>query len=373
MEKSVLKNISVLLAVLLFSTEVICAGPYTRPGISGYVGSDVQPADPCDSDATVNPIFSGWATGYMDYQPTSGVDTGWKTPGETLGPATGNIGDIATLGDLSQTQIDQGASPGRITLTFGLSGQPGDEPIRDVNGLDFAVFENGVPAADYEVQAGLVHGEVFAELAYVEVSSSDPNFFIRFSSVSLTPEPIWSYGTVDITNIYNLAGISPNGDGPFGEIICTGTPFDLSELSSHPFVLDGTIDLNNIRYVRIVDIPGTGEFFDEPNDLINPDTGSNYQSSHPVYDPHETFGSGGFDLEAIGVLNEQNKPADINLDGYVDENDLYIFFCSWQSRMGDQNWNQRCDLAEPKDNTINIIDLAVITSQWYQKEKWALH
>ncbi len=357
-----LKNIFVLCVVVLFPAGIVKAGPYTQPGINGYIGSDGCHAAPEDSDALINPIFKHWASGYENYQPTPGVDIGWQSPEETLGPVTGNIADVATLGELSQNQINQGQSSGEITLTFGIVA---DEPIRDVNGLDFVVFENGLFTA-YDVQVGLASGDIFAELGYVEVST-DPNHFIRFPSVSLTPELINAYGTIDMTDVYNLAGKHPNGYGT-----CTGTAFDLSQLSEHPMVLDGTVDLNDIKYVRIVDIPGSGDFFDDANDLTDPNTWLNYENAHRIYEPWETVGSGGFDLEAIGVLKEQNKPSDVNLDGLVDENDFYIFISAWLSQMGDENWNQRCNLAEPKDYIINNLDFAVVSSQWRQKEDWAL-
>ena len=359
-----LKNVLVLYAAVLFPAGVVKAGPYTQPGINGYIGQDRRHAAPGDSDAVLNPIFKHWASGYENYKPTPGVDVGWLTPEETLGPVTGDIADVATLGELSQSQIDQGVSPGEITLTFGISG---DEPIRDVNGLDFVVFENGLFTA-YDAHVGLASGDIFAELGYVEVSTDgDPNHFVRFPSASLTPEFFNAYGTIDMTDVYNLAGKHPNGYGT-----CTGTAFDLSQLSEHPKVLDGTVDLDDIKYVRIVDIPGSGDFFDDANDLTDPNTWLNYENTHRIFEPWQTFGSGGFDLEAIGVLREQNKPGDVNLDGLVDENDFLIFMSAWLSQMGDANWNRRCNLAEPKDFIINNLDFAVIVSQWRQREEWAL-
>jgi PKD repeat protein len=49
------------------------------------------------------------------------------------------------------------------------------------------------------------------------------------------------------------------------------------------------VDLNSINYVRIVDIPGSGDFKDS--------------QGNPIYDGWVTFGSGGLDLEAVGVIN----------------------------------------------------------------------
>ncbi len=257
------KQIIVLILFLcspIFASPAL-AGPYTGDGIDGFVGG------------TVNPIFQGWATGYLNYNPAPGVSASWQTPERTLGPVTGNNADIASLGDLSQAQIDawladpsNSPGPGEITLTF-------DAPITDGLGYDFAVFENGFGSG----------GGLFAELGYVDVSSDGLNF-ARFDSVSLTPGPVGGYGTIDPTDVHNLAGKHPNAYGT-----SIGTGFDLANLLTHDLVLAGLVDLNDINFVRIVDVPGSGDFLDA--------------QGNPIYDAWVTWGSGGVDLEAVGVIN----------------------------------------------------------------------
>jgi hypothetical protein len=51
----------------------------------------------------------------------------------------------------------------------------------------------------------------------------------------------------------------------------------------------GLLDLDNINYVRIVDIPGSGDYLDS--------------LGNPIYDAWVTWGSGGVDLDAVGVIN----------------------------------------------------------------------
>lgn len=355
-------QISFLLAYLCF-TSVANAGPYNEAGVNGYIGDDWQHADPCDSDANLNPIFRGWATSVVSYEPTSQyIQPWWKDPTMALGHATGDKYHIVSLGDLDQTMINNNEAPGQIILSF-------SEPIRDVNGYDFVVFENGlVSSADWP-DKGAVKGQVFVELGYVEVSSDGANF-VRFPSVSLTPQPSGPYGilTVEISDIHNLAGKHPNGYG-----ICMGTPFDLQELAENPDIISGIVDINNINYVRIVDIPGSGDFYDQAVEQIDPNTypdWSNYDANHPVYDAWVTTGSGGLDLEAIGVLEDQEYSADINLDGIVGADDLSVFTSAWLSHFGQDNWIARCDLAEPKDLVINFADFAVFAAQWYELEQW---
>jgi hypothetical protein len=328
--------------ILIFIAVAVYAGPYTEIGINGYIGDDHKHANPLrDSDAAVNPIFRGWAMSFINYVPSDDEWLGdgiWNNPNKAFGPAKGDNYDVVSLGDLDEDEISQGKKPGEITLVFGNPQNENDSNhIRNVKGYDFAVFENG--------------GEsVFSELGFVEVSS-DGIHFARFPSISLTDSLMGPYGPIDVTDVYNLAGKHTNSYG-----ICTGTPFDLSELANEPNVVNGLVDINNISYVRIVDIPGSGDFFDS--------------QGHPIYDAWITWGSGGFDLDAVGVLKEQQYSADINLDGIVDGEDFSLFMSAWMSSFGDVNWIGRCDLAEPKDNFINFRDYAVFASQWNRTESW---
>jgi hypothetical protein len=335
--------------------------PYTNAGINGYIdpGNDWRHADPQDPNAVINPIFRGWATEVVSYQPGPGLDPQWTDPTRALGPATGDKLDIVSLGDLDQEQIDQSLPPGQITLYF-------DEPIRQGNGYDFVVFENGF-ISSINSGNGSVSGQMFAEFGYVEVSSNGQDF-IRFPAVSLTTEAAGRYGTIEIGKIRNLAGKHPNAGG-----ICTGTPFDLKEILADPKVISGIVDVNDIRYVRIVDIPGSGDFSDEAMLSIDPGTWPEwnfYQNNHPIYDAWLTSGSSGLDLEAIGVLREQNFSADIDLNGVVDVLDLELLISAMYSHFGGPGWISRCDLAEPKDLVIDISDVVVFLDQRLKTEQW---
>ena len=356
------------LTVCLCLTAAASAGAYNEAGVNGYIGDDWRHADPYDSDANLNPIFRNWATGVESYNPTPEVGSDWDDPDKAVGPATGNHLDIVSLGDLDQDQIDQGVPPGRITLLFGDPCDSNDpNHIRDSEGYDFVIFENAFISEFTDPIYGFVTGEVFAELGYVEVSSNGSDF-VRFPPISLTNGPVGILGTINITDVFNLAGKHPNGYG-----ICTGTPFDLRRIADKQMVKDGTVDINNISYVRIVDIPGSGDFNDTAAEHIDPNSWPGwdyYMNNHPIYEAWETFDSGGVDLEAIGVLHKQEHPADINLDGIVDYYDLFVFTFAWPSRFGEDNWIARCDLAEPKDLSIDFSDFAVFAAHWLKTENW---
>jgi len=352
---------------LVYKSAFVYTQPYTEAGINGYINPDNhwRHASPQDPNAVINPIFRGWATKVVSYDQTPGVDPRWCEPNKALGPATGKGDeDIFSLGDLSREQISQGVLPGQMTLQF-------DEPIRNGGGYDFAVFENGL-LSEFTTPAGSAAGQMFAELAYVEVSSNGEDF-VRFTAVSLTGQQVGLFGTIEISNVYNLAGKHPNSGRR-----CTGTGFDLQEITDDAGVISGLVDINNIRYVRIVDIPGTGDFYDEAVRHIDPGTWpawNCYANNHPIYDAWDTslvplHPSGGFDLEAIGVLKEQKYSADIDLNGVIDMYDFALFASAWQSHFGQADWIARCDLTKPKDLVINTSDLAVFAGQWLEKEEW---
>lgn len=233
-------------------------------GVPGFVGPDGIGVS--GGDNYVNPVFAAWAVD-ADYKPVPNVvDASWTNYFNALGPVSADNTNVVSLGDLSQALIDQGVAPGSITLTF-------DIPVSDRAGPDFVVFENALGTAS----------SVFAELAYVEVSSDGLNF-ARFPSVSLTPAEVGLYGFIDPRAVYNLAGRHVNGNGK-----SWGTPFDLAGLACHPLVIDETVDLAAISHIRLVDIPGNGAFTD--------------CYGNPVYDAWYTWGSGGFDLDAVGIIN----------------------------------------------------------------------
>ena len=248
--------------------------------IPGFVGPDGL--GNITGNNQVNPLFVGWATDYQDYRPAPGVLEQWQTPEQALGEVTGAFDSIVSLGELTAEQIAAAVMPGQITLTF-------DRPIQNGEGADFAVFENGFGFADT--------GKLFAELAFVEVSTNGVDF-LRFPSLSLTPDPLEPFGQLDPTQVYNLAGKHVNNgiilpDNQFIQA-SWGTPFDLEVLTD--IAQPSLIDLNSINFVRIVDIPGNGAFVDS--------------EGRPIYDPWLTTipGSGGFDLEAVGVINAEAVP-----------------------------------------------------------------
>ena len=299
------------LFILLYSLVIFCgigpealAGPYSD-GISDESSGG-------DGIRYNDQRIVGWASGCSGERPAYASFGTWA---DAIGPAPALTNDVVSLGD-----------GGWALLTF-------DIVIADGPGPDLAVFENAI-------QMG---SNVFAELGFVEISSDGTNF-ARFPSYSLTgneePMPgdvdrdgyvgesdlntiisnwgktpaarqqgdlsedgtvegtdysevisywgtrlVGAFDTIDPTDIHNLAGKHVNNMGTW-----LGTPFDLADLHDHAGVLSGLVDLSDINYVRIIDAVGNGSTFDS--------------QGNPIYDPYPTnFAAGGFDLDAVAVLN----------------------------------------------------------------------
>ena len=225
-----------------------------QPGaFCGAVGTEGCNAIKADSSA-----FVAWATGVSVTRgprnianPSLGLaSTGSES--NAIGPATpNNVYSVVSLGD-----------GGSALATFA-------RPIRNGEGPDFAVFENGF-------------SDNSLELAFVEVST-DGQRFVRFPATCLTQNTtqLGNAGQTDPTNLNNLAGKFRIG---------YGTPFDLEELR------DSTgIDIDSIVYVRIVDVVG----------CIDPAYATRDQYGNIINDPWPTpFESSGFDLTGVGVIHE---------------------------------------------------------------------
>ncbi len=209
-------------------------------------------------------VFLSWATGCVitrGYQNIANTSSGNTNSGiDTNGTKKAGSNPVVSLGD-----------GGIAILTF-------QNPIVDGIGFDFAVFENSF-------------SDNFLELAFVEVSSDGINYF-RFQPTSNT-QTLIQIGpfdnTGDPTKINNLAGKYRN---------FFGTPFDLQELRDK-----AGLDLNNITHVKIIDVVG----------CVNPPYATYDQNNQPINDPYPTeFGGGGFDLDAIGVINQKTVGTEEN-------------------------------------------------------------
>jgi hypothetical protein len=241
---------------------------------AGNVGTPTSTAIHQDSS-----VFVAWATAcslQRGLQNIQEPQLGLATFGDStmaFGKAGSNA--VVSLGD-----------GGTAILTF-------KNPIRDGAGADFAVFENA-----------FLDG--FLELATVAVSSNGIDF-VQFPAVSNMPINT-QIGPFDYTNnaanLYNLAGKYRAK---------YGSPFDLAELANTP-----NLDINAITHVKIKDVIGS----------INPQFGTLDKNQNPINDPFPTpFPSGGFDLDAVGVIYEntaKNMTKAVFFYPNPIQNDLFI-------------------------------------------------
>ncbi|WP_347374665.1 T9SS type A sorting domain-containing protein [Aequorivita sp. Q41] len=242
-----MKNIALF---VFLATITIHAQDY--PPAAGQQGSTAIPA------ASVS--FRSWATnieitrGYVDISQPDFEANGsnfatYGEPENALGPANNTA---ISLGDA-----------GEVILTF-------ETPIANGPGYDFAVFENSF-------------SDTYLELAFVEVSSNGIDFF-RFPahSQTQTATQVGGFGELDPTYLNNFAG-------KYRALF--GTPFDISEVENDPF-----LNKNRITHVKIIDVVGSLDARFSRFDSFG----------NPINDPFTTpFNSSGFDLDAVGVINEQ--------------------------------------------------------------------
>ncbi|NSW46024.1 MAG: T9SS type A sorting domain-containing protein [Bacteroidales bacterium] len=240
----------VLILFILISLRGVCQ----FPPAAGMIGSTAIYAD--------SNIFVSWANncyiqrGYQNIaQPELGL-VSYGNDYDAIGKANNQV---VSLGDA-----------GIAILTFSPS-------ICDKEGFDFAVFENSF-------------NDTFLELAFVEISSDSLHWF-RFPAISLTPanNQIGTFGSVDATQIHNLAGKYR---------VLYGTPFDISDIEDNIY-----LNKQNIKYVKIIDVIGT----------IDSTYASFDSQGHIINDPYPTaFNTGGFDLDAVGVIHPNENAIDNN-------------------------------------------------------------
>lgn len=210
-------------------------------------------------------VFVNWAVSCQvkrGYQDVSNITLGFASAGDsTMATGKAQSNGAVSLGD-----------GGMATCMF-------QYPVKNGPGPDFAVFENGFD-------------DSFLELAFVEVSSDGINYS-RFKSHSLTDttQQTASFGLSNPVKLNNFAGKYRGG---------YGTPFDLEELAG----ITG-LNLNAITHIRVVDVVGS----------VNKLYATRDGFGNKVNDPWPTpFATGGFDLDAIGVMH-QNSLAAIHENG----------------------------------------------------------
>jgi hypothetical protein len=242
-----MQQINKTLFIILFIFNILICKSQFHPQV-GFLGTSAIHKD--------SSIIKSWATNCFvkrGFQDITNLSLGYASAGDSsmaIGIADGS--GIVSLGD-----------GGEAILTF-------NSPIKNGSGPDFCVFENAFDPG-------------FLELATVSVSSDGINFF-EFQSTSNT-QFTTQVGPFDAViqadKLNNLAG---------KYIANYGTPFDLQELASI-----STLNINSITHIKIKDVVGCVNCINKTLD----------KNLNPINDPFPTaFASSGFDLDAVGVINQ---------------------------------------------------------------------
>jgi hypothetical protein len=321
------RGVIAALVMAAFSPAVFAAGPF---------GGD-QSGIPMTSS-----VFRAWISGVVDVQHPVAGSGGFANDdnADPTDPTNAVVG--VPSDDLNNAHVFSLGDGGSIVVKF-------DEAVYDGPGADFAVFENGF--TDGTPRSGDTNKYTFAELAFVEVGTTS-NAWARFPSQYLGTNALYNFdrpasnfwASQDVTLIDGLAG---------KHAVQFGTPFDLASLRADANVLNGSVDLQCIRFVRLIDVVGDGTTFDSSN--------------RPIYDPCFNFLTGwpnpepvsavdGFDLRAIGLINSGelfSRPAASTSGGMV---------LSWFAATN-STWHLQCATtpAGPWSNVVSIagIDAAI--------------
>jgi hypothetical protein len=255
-------------------------------------------------DSSIIQTFSNYSPGSQG----KNLLRGWVNMSDTnLGKTTvGNIDSIFNTPEQFMISLGDG---GMVTLQLPI-------PIKNGQGADFVIFENGFAFSK---------DSFFLELAFVEVSK-DGHTFYRFPAYSETDttQQIGPFGSIQAHKVHNLAG---------KYVMPFGVPFDLEDLKNEL----GTEQ--SIQFIRLIDVIGS----------IHPMHANRDFKGRIINDPWPTpFPSGGFDLTGIGFIhgdftslseheekldaiiypNPANESAQINFISHEDLSELRITDCS---------------------------------------------
>jgi hypothetical protein len=344
-----------------------------------------------------------FASVVLDYQPAPGQfinDPQFNDPARALGAP---VGGGLTEPDNSKV-VSLGAFGGSITLAFA------DTVLDDPNnplGLDAIVFGN----------AHFIAGNPnrrWAEAAHIEISrdanrnglADDPWYLISGShlldplghwqeqwwdndaNTATPPEELSWYPNSStypwIGPIYSTSGyaldhdlfgplivVNPNGlnaseEGYFGYADCTPTLVLPDGVAAEEFY---TIP-DDPQVVGVSMGSGGGDAFDIAW-AIDPVT---MQPAHMdgfdfiriatavAYDPDGLFGEKSAEIGGVADVRPTGVPGDVDGDGMVDQSDLGLLLAAYDSRLGDDHWNEDADF--DGDGWVGQPDLGLLLANY---------
>ncbi|MBL8768121.1 MAG: hypothetical protein JNL94_12175 [Planctomycetes bacterium] len=213
-----------------------------------------------------------FATSVVQFVPGPSANPSFPAANAIGGPTGGGLAN----GSVHVCVLGVGGS-----LTLGFANAIVDGP-----GADFVAFENALTFG----------GGVFTEVAAVEVSTDGANFArfpMRYVGPPVAQPP---FGTLPMGTFSGVVGgmpiltnVATNAIDPRDLPAGGGEGFDLAELANDPLVVGGIVDLTDVRFVRIVDVPA-GTVLDEVG--------------APIFDHGGSTGSA--DIDAVAVVRDQS-------------------------------------------------------------------
>ncbi len=295
-------------------TVLAASSNYNWQDPAGYLSS-IELENPAYSHAAA--AVESLVRGPIDIADPGGAVASYGTADDAIGDPDGTV---VSLGD-----------GGSIVLSFGE-----DMVIDNVAGPDIGVYENGM---FQNWPAGAGHTGYFFELGFVEVSSDGVNF-ARFPTKTANTAAIVGMDMLRPLDYFGFAGNS---------LGAVSANYDLDDLAGDPLVADGTVDLDRIRYVKVVDAVGDGSTTDS--------------LGNPVYDPYPTaFSSGGFDLDAVEAFVTED-PTLITLAGFTAGPGSGAVTLKWQTESETGNSGFNLYRAESKNGAYKKINSGLIPAE----------
>ncbi len=253
------------------------------------------------------------------------------------------------LGDMSDSNGTYTISGGQLNvefliIAFGESVGTFNISHRDANVTISSLLHFGPGSAFTSVPGATIHmtGSNF------ENQSTDPNNLMGLNNL----EFIFEGGNVDIDN-FEVGGIdygttAKGLNGNFAMDVLTLGGLDVGKVKLVDDVDNQNDGISN-EALYVYDLNVTAGSYLDLNGL------KLYYVNSSV-NPSATIVENGGSLNQIFI-------GDFEPDGDVDFADFSVLALAWQSKPGDENWDQICNLDAP-DDIINIADLAVFTDNW---------
>ncbi len=244
------------------------------------------------------------------------------------------------------------------------------------------------------------HGTIVNNLAYQELSASDPNGSLPpisrpISAFEVVTGPVAFFDSLlgpSIVNLaaaggalnpfakafYNSLAVAPDTDSVINDkddFVKTLVNTQLEPLDYDPIGLndnlpaaEGLIDAELIKgdYLACHTF-GWAEFEIDPGpqDLLVTVYGVDaYGEADLLADPNGVVSRTPRVVSQFVVHPKRTKLGDFDQDGDVDFRDHAIFASSWLAESGQPGWNPACDIARPQDGVIDAQDLGVFLQNW---------